>query len=100
AERVARNAAIQNSAADLLKRALVELAGQDDKVLSGATLVGQVRDELIFEVPKKSAEEIAGKLMALLEGVMKLSVPLVAEARFGKDWSNPEPIKMTASSAR
>ena len=100
AERVARNAAIQNSAADLIKRSLVELSTQEDKALSGATLVGQVRDELIFEVPKKSAEEIAGKLMALIEGVMKLSVPLIAEARSGKDWSNPEPIKMTASSAR
>lgn len=100
AERVARNTAIQNSAADLLKRFMVDLSTDDDKSLKNVTLVGQVRDELIFEVPKKKVEEIAAKLLSKMEESIKLSVPVVAEARSGEDWSEPEPIKATASSAR
>ena len=100
AERVARNTAIQNSAADLLKRFLVELNADGDKVLAGAKLVGQVRDELLFEVPKKSAESIAAKLMKKMEETIKLSVPIVPEVRMGRDWANAEELKLTASSAR
>lgn len=100
AERVARNAAIQNSAADLLKRFLVELRAWNEKSVAGAVLVAQVRDELIFEVPKKSAEAIALKLMKKLEETVKLSVPVVPEARVGEDWSKAVAVELTASSAR
>jgi DNA polymerase-1 len=100
AERVARNAAIQNSAADLLKRFLVSLKDLSEKELSGAQLVNQVRDELIFEVPKKSAESAAAKLMAKMEESMKLSIPMLCEARVGKDWAHTEPLALAASGAR
>lgn len=100
AERVARNSAIQNSAADLLKRFLVSLYENQDKELAGAKFVGQVRDELVFEVPKKNAEELASKLMAKMEQSMKLSVPMQPEARIGSDWSNLELLSLTASTAR
>jgi len=100
AERVARNAAIQNSAADLLKRFLVSLTEMSDKDLHGAKLVGQVRDELIFEVAKKSAEEAASKLMTRMEEIMKLSVPMEPEARVGKDWSEAKPLALATSGAR
>ena len=100
AERVARNSAIQNSAADLLKRFLVNLYENQDKELTGAKFVGQVRDELVFEVPKKNAEELASKLMAKMEQSMKLAVPMQPEARIGSDWSNLEVLSLTASTAR
>ena len=100
AERVARNAAIQNSAADLLKRFLVEVRTDADKALSSVKLVGQVRDQLIFEIPKKSAEQIAAKLMKKMEDTVKLSVPIVPEARIGRDWADTEELKLTTSSAR
>jgi DNA polymerase I len=100
AERVARNTAIQNSAADLLKLFLVELSADTDKELSSAKLVGQVRDELVFEVPKKSAEAIAAKLMKKMEDTISLSVPVVPEVRIGPDWAAAEELKLTTSSAR
>lgn len=99
AERLARNAAIQNSAADLLKRLIVELHAVSDKSVS-VKLVAQVRDELIFEVPKKSAEAVAAKLMKTIEETIKLSVPVVPEARIGRDWASAEMVQLTASSAR
>lgn len=100
ADRVARNAAIQNSAADLLKKFIVELFDSSDKTLASAKLVGQVRDNLIFEVPKKSAESVAAKMMSKMEEVMKLAIPMVPEARIGADWAQAERIDVKASSAR
>ena len=100
AERVARNTAVQNSAADLLKRFIVELYQSDDKSLSELKWVGQIRDELIFEVPEKSVDEIAAKILTALEETVKLSVPLVCEARVGTEWSAPEMVKVPTSTAR
>ena len=100
AQRVARNAAVQNSAADLLKKFLVEISTQLDTPELPAKLVAQVRDELIFEVPKKSLEQVASTLMRVLEDSMKLSVPIVAEARWGRDWSQAEPLQVVASASR
>ena len=100
AERVARNAAVQNSAADLLKKFLVEIQPRLDTTALPAKLVAQVRDELIFEVPKKSLESAAAALMAILEETIKLAVPVVAEARSGRNWSEAEPVRVTTTSAR
>jgi DNA polymerase-1 len=100
AERVARNAAVQNSAADLIKKFLVELHPQLDSSELPARLVAQVRDELIFEVPKKSLEPVASKLMSALEESMKLSVPVVAEARWARNWAETEPVRLETSAAR
>lgn len=100
AERVARNSAIQNSAADLLKRFVVSLAESEEKEFAAVKLVAQVRDELVFEIPKKNAEELATKLMTKLTESMKLTVPVQPEARLGVSWSQMEPLALTASSAR
>lgn len=100
AERVARNAAVQNSAADLIKKFLVEVHPKLDSNELPAKLVAQVRDELIFEVPKKSLESAAAGLMALLEESMKLSVPVVAVARQGRNWAEAEPVRVATSAGR
>jgi DNA polymerase-1 len=100
AERVARNAAVQNSAADLIKQYLVELYPRLDTPELPAKLVAQVRDELIFEVPKKSVENVASQLMSILEETIKLSVPVVAEARSGRNWAEAEPLRIATSAGR
>ena len=51
-----------------------------------ARLVLQVHDELIVECPEAMAEQAARLLTEEMEGVMQLSVPLVAEAHWGKNW--------------
>ncbi len=97
AQRVARNAAIQNSAADLLKKFLVDISSRAGTPELPVVLVAQVGDELIFEVPTKSVEMAAEILISALENSMKLSVPLVAEARVGKSWSETKPVRVKAS---
>ncbi len=99
AERIARNAAVQNSAADLLKRYVVEVSKKLESDSIPATLVAQVRDELIFEVPKKSLETVASSLMGALEETIKLSVPVVAQARWGRTWAETEPIEIKVPTA-
>lgn len=99
AERVARNTAVQNSAADLLKSFLVDLTNDKDKDLADVRLVAQVRDELLFEVPKKSLEVIATKLRDKIETTMKLSIPMVSEVRFGDDWATPQKMELATSGA-
>jgi DNA polymerase-1 len=100
AERVARNAAVQNSAADLLKKFLVEIHPRLDTPELPVKLVAQVRDELIFELPKKSLETVAASLMSVLEESMKLSIPVVAEARSGRNWAEVEVVRVTTSAGR
>jgi DNA polymerase I len=49
-------------------------------------MVLQVHDELLFEVPFDETEEVGALVRAEMEGVVQLSVPLVADAAFGPNW--------------
>lgn len=98
AERAARNAAIQNSAADLLKRFLVDVSPLLETPELPAKLVAQVGDEVIFEVAKKNLESVAERLMSAIENSMRLSVPVLAEARAGRMWSEADPVRISTSS--
>jgi len=99
AERFAVNAPIQGTQADIIKLAmvkadeLIEEKGWREKVL----LVLQVHDELVYEVPEKSAEEAAKEIREVMESVAptkELSgVPILAEAAIGKDWGEMQKIK-------
>jgi DNA polymerase-1 len=89
AERIARNMPIQATAADILKVAMVRL-GQDQGTASlpaGTKMVLTVHDELVFEVPEKSAEAAGARIRATMEGAMKLAVPLVVDVGAGKSWA-------------
>ncbi len=85
AERVARNTPIQGTAADVLKLAMVALRAP---VVAGARMLLTVHDELVFEVPEARAEEASRIVKATMEQVVKLSVPLVVDVGFGKDWAS------------
>ena len=86
AERIALNSPIQGTAADLIKLAMIQV----DRVLSQrfpeARLLLQVHDELIVECPEQIAEEVAAVVSSQMEQVADLSVPLTAEAKWGKSW--------------
>lgn len=85
-ERVAMNAPIQGTAADIIKLAMLRVqAGLEEEKIDGR-LILQVHDELILEVHKKDAERAAALLKERMENVAALSVPLVAEANIGKTW--------------
>jgi DNA polymerase-1 len=86
AERTAINTPLQGTAADLIKLAMIAI----DRQLAGRQLktrmVLQVHDELLFEVPADETAEIGELVRTEMEGVVKLSVPLVADLGFGPNW--------------
>ena len=84
-ERVATNAPIQGSAADLIKIAMVRVAAALRERFS-ARLLLQVHDELVVEAPAGEAAEVAGILLRHMEGVADLTVPLVADVGIGANW--------------
>ena len=84
-ERVALNMPIQGTAADVIKLAMVSARDRLRNV-PGARLVLQVHDELIVECREEDAERVAGILREAMEGVVSLSVPLTAEAHWGRNW--------------
>ena len=85
-ERVALNMPIQGTAADVMKLAMVAAHKRLKAELPEARLVLQVHDELIVECPAAQAETAAKLLEEEMEHVVSLSVPLTAEAHWGKNW--------------
>ena len=85
-ERAAINAPLQGTAADIIKKAMIAL----DKALPAtgldATMLLQVHDELIFEVPEANAQAAASQVKTLMEQTVNLSIPLVVETGMGKHW--------------
>ncbi len=86
AERMAVNTVIQGTAADLMKRAMVDVdrALQDARL--GARMILQVHDELVFEAPEASLEALGALARQGMEGAGKLRVPLRVELGTGRNW--------------
>ena len=86
AERTAMNTPMQGAAADLIKLAMIELDRRlpDEKLKSQMIL--QVHDELLFEGPEKEIPRLTKLVKEVMEGVHKLSVPIVAETKTGPNW--------------
>ncbi len=91
AERQAINAPIQGSAADIIKRAMIRVPGTLKKAQLKATMLLQVHDELLFEVPEAEVDEtieVVSKVMERAAGPsLELSVPLVVDAGVGMNWA-------------
>ena len=85
-ERVALNMPIQGTAADIMKLAMVAVEKRLKRELPEAKLVLQVHDELIVECPKPQAAAAAKLLEEEMGQVAHLSVPLTAEAHWGRNW--------------
>jgi DNA polymerase-1 len=92
AEREATNAPLQGSAADLMKIAMVRL---DRTLASGridATMLLQIHDELIFEVPRAQVHEAAHMIRDEMEHAATLAVPLEVTVKSGKNWYDVVPL--------
>jgi DNA polymerase-1 len=85
-ERVALNTPIQGTAADIIKLAMVRVHARLKREGLKAKLLLQVHDELIAEAPIAEAETVKRILTEEMEGVVKLTVPLTAEAHSGPNW--------------
>lgn len=86
AERTAINSPLQGTAADLIKLAMISIDRKLTERKLKTRMVLQVHDELLFEVPADERDEVAELVRAEMEGVVKLSVPLVADLGFGPNW--------------
>ena len=86
AERIALNTPIQGTAADIIKLAMIRVENALNANFPEAKLLLQVHDELIVECPEDQAEQVAKLVSREMEQVACLSVPLTAEAKFGKSW--------------
>ena len=86
AERIALNTPIQGTAADLIKLAMIRVETALRDSFPQAELLLQVHDELIVECPEAIAPQVADLVSREMEQVASLSVPLTAEAKFGKSW--------------
>ena len=86
AERIALNTPIQGTAADLIKLAMIRVENALNEHFPEAQLLLQVHDELIVECPKEVAPQVAELISREMEGIAKLKVPLMAEAKYGKSW--------------
>jgi DNA polymerase-1 len=91
AERQAINAPIQGSAADIIKRAMIDMPAALTKSGLKARMLLQVHDELIFEVPEADADALIDVVTKTMESAalpaLNLSVPLVVDARAAKTWA-------------
>lgn len=85
-ERVARNAPIQGTAADIIKIAMIRVHKRLAEELPDARLILQVHDELIVECDKKDAKRVCELLSAEMSAAANLAVELTADASFGENW--------------
>ena len=86
AERIALNTPIQGTAADLIKLAMIRVENALNAHFPEASLLLQVHDELIVECPEGIAPQVAALVSHEMESIAALSVPLTAEAKYGKSW--------------
>ena len=86
AERVAINAPMQGTAADIIKRAMIDIDAWLAESAFPARMIMQVHDELVFEVPANKAAELAGIIKERMAAAAELAVPLVVEVGWGANW--------------
>ncbi|MCF0205841.1 MAG: DNA polymerase I, partial [Bacteroidales bacterium] len=86
AERNAVNAPIQGTAADIVKIAMINIDKRLRENGLKAKMILQVHDELNFNVPKCEMETVKQIVVEEMENCVKLSVPLIVDAKFGKNW--------------
>jgi DNA polymerase-1 len=89
-EREAINAPIQGTAADIMKMAMIAVAGDLNKSALKAKILLQVHDELVLEVPEDEVEKTIKLVQSAMEDVYSLEIPLTTEAKFGLNWGSLE----------
>ena len=88
AERVAVNTPIQGSAADLIKKAMIDLSRRLKEASVRARLLLQVHDELVLEVPEDEVGTVEALVRETMENVYPMEVPLRVDIATGKSWEH------------
>lgn len=86
AERLAINTPLQGTAADLIKMAMLKLDKEIRKAGKLGYMILQVHDELIFEIPDFEIVDFEPMVREIMQGVVKLKIPLLVDINIGKNW--------------
>jgi len=86
AERTAINAPMQGTAADIIKKAMINMQQWLETDGTDVRMIMQVHDELIFEVPEAKLEVVSTKIKEIMEGAVELDVPLQVDVGSGANW--------------
>jgi DNA polymerase I len=87
AERMAINAPVQGSSADIIKVAMINLHREMEKRKLKSKMLLQIHDELLFEVPESEVEEMKSLVGDLMPHAVELSVPVKIDIRLGRNWA-------------
>jgi len=90
-EREAVNMPIQGTAADILKRAMIDLHGELLRRELCTRMILTVHDELLFESPKEEADDAAALVRERMESAVKLDVPLDVDVGIAENWRDAKP---------
>ncbi|MDE2746985.1 MAG: DNA polymerase I [Chloroflexota bacterium] len=94
AERMAVNMPVQGTAADVMKRAMIDIDSALRKQELKSRMLLQVHDELIFEVPDEEVDQLAALLNELMPASLNLVVPLQIEVKSASNWRDLEPLEV------
>ncbi|WP_226680318.1 DNA polymerase I [Sutcliffiella horikoshii] len=86
AERTAMNTPIQGSAADIIKKAMIDMANKLEEENMKSKVLLQVHDELVFEAPKDEIEKLKKIVPEVMEQAVELKVPLKVDYSYGSTW--------------
>ena len=78
---------MQGTAADIIKRAMLDVSGWLHAEAPAARIIMQVHDELVLEAPEKDAKSIADKVAALMTAAAQLEVILKVDTGIGHNWN-------------
>ncbi len=90
ANRAAVNTVVQGGSSDIIKKAMIDIFSSG--ILGETALLLQVHDELIFEVPSGKIKQTAAFVKEKMEQAVKLKVPLLAQAKAGRNWNEMGPV--------
>lgn len=85
-ERMALNTPIQGSSADILKKAMIDIYNEFNRLKLKSKMILQVHDELIFNVYNDELEKVKEVVINCMENAYKLNVPLEVDIEIGKNW--------------
>ena len=94
AERMAVNMPVQGTAADVMKRAMIDIDSALGKQELRSRMLLQVHDELIFEVPDEEVDQLATLLNEIMPASLNLVVPLQIEVKSASNWRDLEPLEV------
>jgi DNA polymerase-1 len=90
-EREAINAPVQGTAADIMKKAMIDVYAMLKKTIPEVKMLLQVHDELLLECPLEQLEKARASVQKVMENAVKLSIPLLTEAKSGENWGEMTP---------